>query len=104
MRKMIAFHSVLSSQIERPPEIDTQSSPTTVYVRENIRREGEFWVYDETQYSPQEFIQLQSQEIKLLQQVAGKMIRTVTPTALSTRTAQPEDFKTLAIRFLQEQL
>lgn len=101
---MKRYTDVHGSQIERPPEIDAQSSPTTVYVRENIRREGEFWVYDETQYSPQEFIQLQSQEIKLLQQVAGKMIRTVTPTTLSTRTAQPEDFKTLAIRFLQEQL
>lgn len=101
---MKRYTDVHGSQMERPPEIDTQSSPTTVYVRENIRREGEFWVYDETQYSPQEFIQLQSQEIRLLQQVAGKMIQTVTPTTLSTRTAQPEDFKTLAIRFLQEQL
>lgn len=101
---MKRYTDVHGSQIERPPEIDAQSSPTTVYVRENIRREGEFWVYDETQYSPQEFIQLQSQEIKLLQQVAGKIIRTVTPTTLSTRTVQPEDFKTLAIRFLQEQL
>lgn len=101
---MKRYTDVHGSQIERPPEIDAQSSPTTVYVRENIRREGEFWVYDETQYSPQEFIQLQSQEIKLLQQVARKMIQAVTPTTLSTRTAQPEDFKTLAIRFLQEQL
>lgn len=101
---MKRYTDVHGSQMERPPEIDTQSSPTTVYVRENIRREGEFWVYDETQYSPQEFIQLQSQEIKLLQQVARKMIQAVTPTTLSTRTAQPEDFKTLAIRFLQEQL
>lgn len=101
---MKRYTDVHGSQIERPPEIDAQSSPTTVYVRENIRREGEFWVYDETQYSPQEFIQLQSQEIKLLQQVAGKMIQAVTPTTLSTRTTQPEDFKTLAIRFLQEEL
>lgn len=101
---MKRYTDVHGSQMERPPEIDTQSSPTTVYVRENIRREGEFWVYDETQYSPQEFIQLQSQEIKLLQQIAGKMIQAVTPTTLSTRTAQPEDFKTLAIRFLQEEL
>lgn len=101
---MKRYTDVHGSQIERPPEIDTQSSPTTVYVRENIRRGGEFWVYDETQYSPQEFIQLQSQEIKLLQQVAGKMIQAVTPTTLSTRTTQPEDFKTLAIRFLQEEL
>ena len=101
---MKRYTDVHGSQMERPPEIDTQSSPTTVYVRENIRREGEFWVYDETQYSPQEFIQLQSQEIKLLQQVARKMIQAVTPTTLSTRTAQPEDFKTLAMRFLQEQL
>ena len=101
---MKRYTDVHGSQMERPPEIDTQSSPTTVYVRENIRREGEFWVYDETQYSPQEFIQLQSQEIKLLQKVGGKMIQAVIPTTLSTRTAQPEDFKTLAIRFLQEEL
>lgn len=101
---MKRYTDVHGSQMERPPEIDTQSSTTTVYVRENIRREGEFWVYDETQYSPQEFIQLQSQEIKLLQQVAGKMIQAVTPTTLSMRTTQPEDFKTLAIRFLQEEL
>lgn len=45
---MKRYTDVHGSQIERPPEIDTQSSPTTVYVRENIRREGEFWVYDET--------------------------------------------------------
>lgn len=45
---MKRYTDVHGSQIERPPEIDAQSSPTTVYVRENIRREGEFWVYDET--------------------------------------------------------
>lgn len=102
MRKMIAFHSVLSSQMERPPEIDTQSSPTTVYVRENIRREGEFWVYDETQYTTREYIQKQAADIALLQQVSAVMIQAASSTTLSVRSAQSENFETLATRFLQE--
>ena len=96
------YTNVYGSQLERPPELDFTSSPTTAYIRKNIHRDGDFWVYDETQYSMQEFIQLQSQEIKLLQQVAGKMMQAAAPTNLSTRTVQSEDFKTLASQFLQE--
>lgn len=41
-------------QTEKPAEIDTTSSPTTVYFRKNIREvpnegEGTHWKYDEAQ-------------------------------------------------------
>ena len=62
------YTQVYGSQPRRPPEIDTQSSPTTVYIRENIRKEiidgVSFWVYDETQYTTREYIQLQANELK----------------------------------------
>lgn len=99
---MKRYTDVHGSQIERPPEIDTQSSPTTVYVRENIRREGEFWVYDETQYTTREYIQKQAADIALLQQVSAVMIQAASPATLSVRSAQSENFETLATRFLQE--
>nr|DAL43846.1 MAG TPA_asm: hypothetical protein [Caudoviricetes sp.] len=99
---MKRYTDVHGSQIERPPEIDAQSSPTTVYVRENIRREGEFWVYDETQYTTREYIQKQAADIALLQQVSAVMIQAASSTTLSVRSAQSENFETLATRFLQE--
>lgn len=99
---MKRYTDVHGSQMERPPEIDTQSSPTTVYVRENIRREGEFWVYDETQYTTREYIQKQAADIALLQQVSAVMIQAASPATLSVRSAQSENFETLATRFLQE--
>lgn len=99
---MKQYANVRGSQPEKPPEIDTQSSPTTVYIRENIRREGDFWVYDEAQYTTREFIQLQSQQITLLEQVAAKMIQAVTPATLSARNIQQESFAELAKRFLKE--
>lgn len=96
------YPNIHGSQPEKPPEIDTQSSPTTVYIRENIRKEGEFWVYDEIQYTTQEFIQLQSQQIGLLEQVAAKMIQAASPAALSARSSKQESFAELAERFLKE--
>lgn len=99
---MKRYTDVHGSQMERPPEIDTQSSPTTVYVRENIRREGEFWVYDETQYTTREYIQKQAADIALLQQVSAVMIQAASPATLSVRSAQSENFEILATRFLQE--
>lgn len=98
---MKRYTDVHGSQMERPPEIDTQSSPTTVYVRENIRREGEFWVYDETQYTTREYIQKQAADIALLQQVSAAVIQSAVPSTMSARGAHPEDFETLATRFLQ---
>lgn len=96
------YTSVYGTQPRRPPKIDTQSSPTTVYIRENIRREGDFWVYDETQYTTQEFIQLQSRQISLLEQVTAKMIQAASPALLSARSSKQESFAKLAERFLKE--
>ena len=96
------YTNIRGSQPEKPPEIDTQSSPTTVYIRENIRREGDFWVYDETQYTTQEFIQLQSRQISLLEQVKAKMIQAASPALLSARSSKQESFAKLAERFLKE--
>ena len=90
------YTNIRGSQPEKPPEIDTQSSPTTVYIRENIRREGDFWVYDETQYTTQEFIQLQSRQISLLEQVTAKMIQAASPALLSARSSKQESFAKLA--------
>lgn len=53
-------------QDKRPEEVDTTSSPSTVYLRRNISEitnrdaegretEGTHWQYDETQLSRQEF-------------------------------------------------
>lgn len=96
------YTNVHGSQPERPPELDFTSSPTTVYVRKNIRRDGDFWVYDETQYTTREYIQKQAADIALLQQVSAAMIQASSPSTLSVRSAQPEDFETLATRFLQK--
>lgn len=67
------YTDVYGSQPEKPPEIDTQSSPTTVYIRENIRRAGDFWVYDETQYTTREYIQLQANELKNMKLAAANL-------------------------------
>lgn len=96
------YFDVRGSQPEKPSEIDTKSSPTTAYIRENIRKEGGSWVYDEIQYTMQEFIQLQSQQIALLEHVAAKMIQAASPAALSARSSKQESFAELAERFLKE--
>ena len=67
------YTDVYGSQPEKPPEIDTQSSPTTVYIRENIRRAGDFWVYEETQYTTREYIQLQANELKNMKLAAANL-------------------------------
>ncbi len=60
--------TIQSSSGHRPQEIDESSSPTTVYVRENIVetvREGHdgesvpWWEYTEHQYARQEWDELQ---------------------------------------------
>ena len=53
-------------QEERPLEVDTESSPTTVYLRKNIEEvpnvdpeggetEGTHWRYDEAELTPEEY-------------------------------------------------
>ena len=80
------YTQVYGSQPRRPPEIDTQSSPTTVYIRENIRKEiidgVSFWVYDETQYTTREYIQLQANELKRTNLVAADLYQSLSATMM----------------------
>lgn len=52
---------VEGTQVEKPLELDTTSSPTTVYHRRNIERVEETeeqaakWVYEEAQQSKEEY-------------------------------------------------
>ena len=70
----------------KPPEIDTQSSPTTVYIRENIQKEiidgVSFWVYDETQYTTREYIQLQANELKRTNLAAADLYQSLSATMM----------------------
>lgn len=80
------YTQVYGSQPRRPPEIDTQSSPTTVYIRENIRNEiidgVSLWVYDETQYTTREYIQLQANELKRTNLVAADLYQSLSATMM----------------------
>lgn len=80
------YINVHGSQLRKPPEIDTQSSPTTVYIRENIRKEiidgVSFWVYDETQYTTREYIQLQANELKRTNLVAADLYQSLSATMM----------------------
>ena len=80
------YTQVYGSQPRRPPEIDTQSSPTTVYIRENIRKEiidgVSLWVYDETQYTTREYIQLQANELKRTNLVAADLYQSLSATMM----------------------
>lgn len=84
------YTQVYGSQPRRPPEIDTQSSPTTVYVRENIRKEIidgiSLWVYDETQYTTREYIQLQANELKRTNLVAADLYQSLSATMMDKLT------------------
>lgn len=80
------YTQVYGSQPRKPPEIDTQSSPTTVYVRENIRKEIidgiSLWVYDETQYTTREYIQLQANELKKTNLAAVDLYQSLSATMM----------------------
>lgn len=80
------YTQVYGSQPRKPPEIDTQSSPTTVYIRENIRKEIidgiSLWVYDETQYTTREYIQLQANELKRTNLAAADLYQSLSATMM----------------------
>ena len=80
------YTQVYGSQPRRPPEIDTQSSPTTVYIRENIRKEiidgVSLWVYNETQYTTREYIQLQANELKRTNLAAADLYQSLSATMM----------------------
>lgn len=85
-KKMKRYTNVHGSHPRKPPEIDTQSSPTTVYIRENIQKEiidgVSFWVYDETQYTTREYIQLQANELKRTNLAATDLYQSLSATMM----------------------
>lgn len=85
-KKMKRYTNVHGSHPRKPPEIDTQSSPTTVYIRENIQKEiidgVSFWVYDETQYTTREYIQLQANELKRTNLAAADLYQSLSATMM----------------------
>lgn len=80
------YTNVHGSQPERPPELDFTSSPTTVYIRKNIRKEiidgVSLWVYDETQYTTREYIQLQANELKKTNLAAADLYQSLSATMM----------------------
>lgn len=85
-KKMKRYTNVHGSHPRKPPEIDTQSSLTTVYIRENIQKEiidgVSFWVYDETQYTTREYIQLQANELKRTNLAAADLYQSLSATMM----------------------
>lgn len=77
---MTEFKTVRDSRTEEPATIDTTSSETTVYERRNIRQEtreeemgGETipiteWVYEQREYSREEYAMMLSPAIQGVQQ------------------------------------
>lgn len=59
----ITWKKVTGCQPQKPPEIDTISSPTTVYLRKNINQteisseegSGRMWEYEEAQLTKEEY-------------------------------------------------
>lgn len=57
-----------------PIEVDLESSPSTVYVRSNIRKEyferfdREMYIYDEIQYTNNEYSYIKAKEVDMLKQ------------------------------------
>ena len=75
---MTDWKTVHDSRPDQPPELDTTSSKSTVYVRRNIQREtvqdsmGEGsvqqWVYEQKTYTREEYTDLMSPAMQTLMQ------------------------------------
>ena len=82
---MTEFKTVHDSRAEEPATIDTTSSDTTVYERKNIRQEtitrGEGdtaitvteWVYEQREYTREEYYMMLSPAIQGVQQSLSKI-------------------------------
>ncbi|MEG1620825.1 MAG: hypothetical protein RR322_02830 [Oscillospiraceae bacterium] len=62
---MIKTKDVQGTQVNSPSGIDVYSSKTTVYIRENVRRitdafRGDYWLYDETEMTREEYLEMQA--------------------------------------------
>lgn len=86
---MTEFKTVRDSRKETPATIDTTSSSTTVYERKNIRRETfplgtgdseatvEEWVYEQREYTAEEYAQLTSPATQTIMQAISDLELTV---------------------------
>lgn len=82
---MTEFKTVHDSRVEEPATIDTTSSETTVYERKNIRQEtttrGEGdnaitvteWVYEQREYTREEYNMMLSPAIQGVQQALSNI-------------------------------
>lgn len=86
---MTDWKTVHDSRPDRPPELDTTSSKSTVYVRRNIRQEtvqsgtGEEsvqqWVYEQMTYTQAEYADLMSPTMQhLMQGINDQTLSTAT--------------------------
>ncbi len=74
------YKTVEGTQPEKPSIIDTTSSPTTVYLRKDIRRESremdgetyEYWLYEEAQLTPEQYKEYLAEQ-QFAQSVAEKV-------------------------------
>lgn len=74
------YKTVEGTQPEEPSTIDTTSSPTTVYLRKDIRRESkeidgevyEYWLYEEAQLTPEQYQEYLAEQ-QFADSVAGKV-------------------------------
>lgn len=76
--KMTDWKNVRDGRVERPEELDTKSSPTTVYERRNIKQVAMHdemsdtdiveWTYEQREYTVEEYSLMLSPAIQRLQQ------------------------------------
>ncbi|MEG1724456.1 MAG: hypothetical protein RR313_03610 [Anaerovoracaceae bacterium] len=62
---MVKKIGMQGTQKNSPNGIDVNSSATTVYVRENVKRivdkdRGDYWLYDETSMTREEYLSMQA--------------------------------------------
>ena len=82
---MTEFKTVRDSRSERPADIDTTSSATTVYERRNIRQEAcamemggdpvqiTEWVYEQREYTQEEYAAMHSPATQTIMQAISDL-------------------------------
>lgn len=93
---MTEWEKVHDSRPERPAEIDTTSSTSTVYERRNIQQEtqeigfGENtatyteWVYEQREYKQEEFSQMRSPATQSIMQAISDLELSIASIGLET--------------------
>lgn len=77
------FINDVYSSVE-PKLIDLESSPTTIYIRENVRitEDGEMFVYDEYQYDITEYLIMKTKEFDNLKELTFSLLNIMSETQL----------------------